>query len=133
MTFRFYTRLIRYRPFLYFLNALAWSLIYLAPIVPGMLTKMFFDTLSGNAQYRFGLFGIIALLLASALARVIMIILGFITDVNFRFRIGALVRRNLLNHILKEPGAKAIPCSPGEAISNFRDDVDHAEETISWS
>ncbi|UUZ97170.1 ABC transporter ATP-binding protein [Paenibacillus sp. P25] len=38
-----------------------------------------------------------------------------------------------MNHVLKEPGARAIPCSPGEAISSFRDDVDQVEETVSWS
>jgi ATP-binding cassette subfamily B protein len=133
MTFRLYWRLFRYRPFLYMLNAIAWSLIYLAPILPGMATKLFFDTLSGSSPYKFGIAAIIALLLASAFARMILIIIGFITDVHFRFRIGSLVRRNLLRHILKEPGARAIPCSPGEAISHFRDDVDHVEETISWS
>ncbi|MCR8634047.1 ABC transporter ATP-binding protein [Paenibacillus radicis (ex Xue et al. 2023)] len=132
-TFAFLLKLTRYRIGLYVLNAVAWSLIYLAPIVPGWITKQFFDTLSGNAAYEFSEWTLIALLIASALGRVIMILFGFITDVNFRFRIGSLLRRNMLNHILKEPGAKAIPCSPGEAISNFRDDVDQVEETVSWS
>ena len=44
-----------------------------------------------------------------------------------------MLRRNLLGHILKQPGARAIPCSPGEAISHFRDDVDQTEEAASWS
>ncbi|MFD0675416.1 MULTISPECIES: ABC transporter ATP-binding protein [unclassified Paenibacillus] len=132
-TFAFLLKLTRYRIGLYILNAVAWSLIYLAPIAPGWITKQFFDTLSGNAAYEFSVWTLIALLIASALGRVIMILFGFITDVNFRFRIGSLLRRNMLNHILKEPGAKAIPCSPGEAISNFRDDVDQVEETVSWS
>ena len=132
-TFRLFWRLFQYRPLLYILNAIAWSLIYLAPILPGLVTKLFFDTLSGSSPYKFGIAAIIALLLASAFARVLLIIMGFITDVHFRFRVSSLVRRNLLRHILKEPGARAIPCSPGEAISHFRDDVDHIEETISWS
>ncbi|MDF2961641.1 MAG: transporter ATP-binding protein [Paenibacillus sp.] len=132
-TFSFLLKLTRYRIGLYVLNALAWSRIYLAPVVPGWITKQFFDTLSGSAAYGFSIWTLIALLLASALARVVMILFGFITDVNFRFRIGSLLRRNMLRHILKEPGAKAIPCSPGEAISSFRDDVDQVEETVSWS
>ncbi|TVY07630.1 ABC transporter ATP-binding protein [Paenibacillus cremeus] len=132
-TFAFLWKLTRYRLILYILNALAWTLIYLAPIVPGLLTKQFFDLLSGSSPYGFGVGALIALLLAAALARVVLIVFGFITDVQFRFRIGALLRRNLLRHVLKEPGAKAIPCSPGEAISSFRDDVDQVEETVSWS
>ncbi|UQZ86802.1 putative multidrug resistance ABC transporter ATP-binding/permease protein YheI [Paenibacillus konkukensis] len=132
-TFRFLWRLTKYRPLLYFINAIAWSLIYLAPIVPGWVTKQFFDTLSGESAYGFGVWSLIALLLAAAIGKSFLIIFGFITDISFRFRIGALLRRNMLKHILKEPGAKAIPCSPGEAISSFRDDVDQVEETISWS
>lgn len=132
-TWTFLWKLMRYRPGLYVLNALAWTLIYLAPIVPGWITKQFFDTLSGGAAYRFSITTLIILLIASALGRAMLIILGFITDVQFRFRVGALLRRNILSHILREPGAKAIPCSPGEAISSFRDDVDQVEETISWS
>src|SRR5690606_2758299 len=46
---------------------------------------------------------------------------------------GGLLRRNMLHHILREPGARAIPVSSGEAISNFRDDVEQTEEAISWS
>lgn len=132
-TFSFLLRLTRYRIWLYAINALAWTLIYLAPIVPGWVTKQFFDTLSGSSAYGFNVWTLIALLLASSLGRVILILFGFVTDVQFRFRIGSLLRRNMLRHILKEPGAKAIPCSPGEAISNFRDDVDQVEETVSWS
>lgn len=132
-TWTFLWKLTRYRIVLYALNAFAWSLIYLAPILPGLLTKEFFDTLSGSSAYGFGVWALIALLLVSALGRSALIVFGFVTDVQFRFRLGALLRRNLLNHVLKEPGAKAIPCSPGEAISGFRDDVDQVEETVSWS
>jgi ATP-binding cassette subfamily B protein len=35
----------------------------------------------------------------------------------------ALIRSNLLEHILRRPGARATPYSAGEAISRFRDDV----------
>jgi ATP-binding cassette subfamily B protein len=132
-TFGFLFKLTRYRIGLYMINALAWTFIYLAPILPGWITKQFFDTLTGSSLYGFNVWTLIALLIASALGRVILIVFGFITDVQFRFRVGALLRRNMLARILKEPGAKAIPCSPGEAISNFRDDVDQIEETVSWS
>ncbi|MEK8132805.1 ABC transporter ATP-binding protein [Paenibacillus filicis] len=132
-TFRFLWKLVSYRKVLYMLNALAWSLIYLAPIVPGLLTKQFFDELSGHASYTLGLGSLLTLLLMAALARVSFVLFGFVTDVQFRFRIGALLRRNLLRHVLKEPGARAIPVSPGEAISSFRDDVDQVEESVSWS
>lgn len=132
-TFQYLWRLIMYRPLRYFINALAWTIIYLAPIAPGLITKQFFDSLTGNSTLGYGVWGLIALLIAAALGRICLIIIGFITDVHFRFRMGMLLRRNLLEHVLKQPGAQAIPVSPGEAISHFRDDVDQSEEAVSWS
>ncbi|WP_054957890.1 ABC transporter ATP-binding protein [Paenibacillus dakarensis] len=132
-TRHFFWSLIKYRPGLYLLNLLAWSLIHMAPLVPGLLTKAYFDYLEGNISLSYGAWGIAALLVGAALGRIAIIFGGFMTDVHFRFRTSMLVRRNMLAHILKEPGARAIPCSPGEAISNFRDDVEQTEEAVSWS
>ncbi|NOV02215.1 ABC transporter ATP-binding protein [Paenibacillus planticolens] len=132
-TFQYLWRLIMYRRLRYFVNALAWTVIYLAPIAPGLITKQFFDSLTGHSSLGYGVWGLIALLIAAALGRICLIIIGFITDVHFRFRMGMLLRRNLLEHVLKQPGAQAIPVSPGEAISHFRDDVDQSEEAASWS
>lgn len=132
-TFTYMWRLIVYRKGWYFVNALVWTIIYLMPIFPGLITKAFFDSLTIETSVSVGVWGLIALLIGAALARCASIFIGFITDVNFRFRMGMLLRRNLLEHVLKEPGAKAIPVSPGEAISHFRDDVDQSEEAVSWS
>ncbi|MCY9667797.1 ABC transporter ATP-binding protein/permease [Paenibacillus alginolyticus] len=132
-TYQYLWRLIMYRPIRYLVNAIAWTVIYLAPIAPGLITKEFFDSLTGKSALGYGVWGLIALLMAAAIGRIMLIVIGFITDVNFRFRMGMLLRRNLLEHVLKQPGAQAIPVSPGEAISHFRDDVDQSEEAASWS
>ncbi|NRF91310.1 ABC transporter ATP-binding protein [Paenibacillus frigoriresistens] len=132
-TYQYLWRLIMYRPIRYLVNAIAWTVIYLAPIAPGLITKEFFDSLTGKSALSYGVWGLIALLMAAAIGRIMLIVIGFITDVNFRFRMGMLLRRNLLEHVLKQPGAQAIPVSPGEAISHFRDDVDQSEEAASWS
>lgn len=131
--FRLMWGLIRYQPLWYAWNALNWVLIITVPILPGLVTKEFFDVLTGDSPYGWNVWTVIALLLAATLGRVVLIVLGFLSDVNFRFRVAGLLRRNMLEHILKEPGARAIPCSPGEAISQFRDDVEQAEEAVSWS
>ncbi|MFD2329308.1 ABC transporter ATP-binding protein [Cohnella sp. GCM10020058] len=132
-TSEFFWRMLGYRPGLYLLNLLAWTLIHMAPLLPGLLTKAFFDHLEGTHPFPFGAGAIAALLVAAALARIALIYCGFLTDVAFRYRISSLLRRNLLAHVLRAPGARAIPGSPGEAISNFRDDVEQAEEATSWS
>lgn len=132
-TFRYMMRLIGYRKSWYIANAVLWTIIYLMPVFPGLITKAFFDSLMPDQPAKLGIGLLVLLLIAAAIARSVFVWFGFITDVQFRFRIGMLVRRNLLEHVLREPGAKAIPCSPGEGISYFRDDVDQTEEAVSWS
>lgn len=125
--------MLRYKPLLSIANLVNWVIISTIPILPGLITKQFFDVLTGVSETGFNIATLIALLLAASLARVAFITIGFISDVHFRFRASGLVRRNMLEHILREPGARAIPCSPGEAISQFRDDVQEAEDAVSWS
>ena len=43
-----------------------------------------------------------------------------------------LLERNLLLQILRRPGARALPESPGEALSRFRDDVNELPMFALW-
>jgi ATP-binding cassette subfamily B protein len=43
------------------------------------------------------------------------------------------MRRNLFEHILEQPGARALPASPGEAISRFRDDGQVVSRFLTWT
>jgi ATP-binding cassette subfamily B protein len=43
-----------------------------------------------------------------------------------------LLRRNMFAYVLSQPGAIAVPGSPGEAISTMRDDPRVIEDTLSW-
>ena len=47
----------------------------------------------------------------------------YYADVPIFADMGTLMRKNLLTHILKRPGASQLPDSPGEAISRFKGDV----------
>ncbi|GIP34419.1 ABC transporter ATP-binding protein [Paenibacillus sp. J2TS4] len=132
-TFQFMIKLIRYRPGWYVANIVFWSLIYLSPIIPGLLIREFFNRLEQPDGARFTVLAIIALLVAAALAKACFILCGFFIDTVHRFMNGSLVRRNLFAHVLRQPGARSIPCSPGEAISQFRDDADQAENVVSWT
>src|SRR5258708_13249927 len=58
---------------------------------------------------------------------------GALADVLHRFTMSALLRRNMFERIFERPGARAVPYSPGEAISRFRDDAELAEDAISWT
>jgi ATP-binding cassette subfamily B protein len=67
----------------------------------------------------------------ASVARVGAILGTALTDVRHRFIMGTLLRQNMLQCILNRPGAQAIPGSPGEAISTFRDDPAVIEDLLS--
>src|SRR5712692_6021810 len=132
-TFQFMWRMIRYRPWLYLFDAILWTLIHLAPVVPGLIAQSFFNNLPKDSHLSSGLWTLIALFIMTALARVMLVFGGILVDSLHRFTMSALLRRNLLERILERPGARAVPGSPGEAISRFRDDAELAEDAISWT
>lgn len=132
-TGRLILRLIAYLPWRYAGNALAWTVVWAMPIVPGLISREFFNGISGEAPARFGVPTLIAFLGAYALARIGIVALGMVNDANLTFRLGALVRRNMLGRILELPGARAVPHSPGEAISRFREDIETTEEAVAWT
>ncbi|MBP1989851.1 ABC transporter ATP-binding protein [Paenibacillus eucommiae] len=132
-TLRFMWRLICYRPILYTANALFWAGVHLFPLLPGLVIQQFFDTLIGTASWSLGASSLAMLLMAIAVVRIVNIYCGAITDTIHRFSMSALLRRNMLQQILRQPAAAAIPCSPGEALTQFRDDADQAESAISWT
>ena len=125
--------LMRYRPWLYFANGTLWTLIHLSPLVPGLLAKWFFDAVTGEAPAGFGPWTLIAFLLLSSLARVLLIWGGSETDSFHRFNMQSLLRQNLLTQLLRRPGARALPDSSGATLSTFRDDAAQAEDSISWT
>ena len=130
-TYRLLWRLIRYRPGLYLANLAMWMSITMIELTPGLISKAFFDALTGDAPLRLGVWAIVALLLMTSAARIGAILGCALTDVRHRFVIGTLLRRNMLEHILNRPAAQAVPGSPGEAISTFRDDPAVVEDLLS--
>ena len=132
-TFQFMWQMIRYRPWLYLVDCIFWTLVHLSPLVPGLIALAFFNTLTAHSHLNFTLWGLIALLVVTALARVVVLLGGALADILHRFTMSALLRRNMFERILERPGARAVPYSPGEAISRFRDDAELAEDAISWT
>ena len=129
-TFKLMLGLVRFTPWRYAGNAVLWTLVWVMPVIPGLISKEFFDGLTGEASVSFDVNTLIAFMGAYGLARVGLVAVAMLSDVNFRFRIGSLLRRNMIGRILSLPGARAVPDSPGEAISRFRDEVEHVEEAV---
>ena len=123
-TWWYYWRLIRFVPWIYAINLAAIIGVFLLELAPGLIARQFFDTLSGQATAEIGLWTLMALLVGAAAARVGCTIVLPATNTTFCFTAGALLRKNLLARVLERPGARALPASPGEAISRFREDID---------
>jgi ATP-binding cassette subfamily B protein len=124
--------MVRYRPGLYTFNCLIWAIFNLTPLVPGLIAREFFDSLGGQARLGFGPEALIVFLVVFGLARVALIVVGALADILHRFMMKSLLTVNLVQRILQHPGADALPESPGEAISRFRDDVHQVEDALSW-
>lgn len=123
-------RMICYTPRLYLIDAFFWLFISGLPILPGLIIREFFNTLTGESKYNFSTTILIVFLLATGLGRVIFIFIGRLTKTQHRFTMSALLRHNLLQVILKRPGAMSLPASQGELISYFRDDIELIEDNI---
>ncbi|GHO52635.1 ABC transporter ATP-binding protein [Ktedonobacter robiniae] len=132
-TYQYLWGLMRYRPWLYLGNALIWIILHMAPLLPGLIAQQFFNTLARSGHLNRELWLLIATLVAIALGQAALFLFGGLVDNLHRFSMSNILRRNLLARILERPGARAVPGSPGEAISRFRDDANQAENAISWT
>ncbi len=116
--------MLRFRPWLWFVDLLAVALIrFCWQIAPALIMKAFFDLLTGAAQLTFGIWTIIAFFAAIWIGRVVASYGFYYADVPIFADIPTLLRKNLLRYILRRPGAAPLPDSAGEAISRFKNDV----------
>jgi ATP-binding cassette subfamily C protein len=130
-------QMIRYAQKLYWLDTILWLFILGLPIVPGLLIRQFFDTLTSQTQIKESPWVWIGLFLAVGLGRMIAIFTGRITKTQHRFLMSGLVRHNLFQGLLHRPGAELASgavdgqqVSPGEMLSYFRDDALQIEDTV---
>lgn len=121
---------LRHFPVTYTLTMLAWSVIHIAPMLPGLAIREIFNVLSNEATWGWNLWSLVALLVGLGLGNVILSFIALIPYTPFRVLVGGTMRINMLTQVLRRPGAQALPNSAGEAISRFRGDVDHVTNFI---
>ncbi len=122
---------IKSEPWRYGANVVIWASIWLMPVIPALIVRAFFDSLELETGANAITF--VAAILAYGLGRLAVMVTGMHNDVHFEFRNASQLRRNMLERIYEMPAAQAVQGSPGEMISRFREDVDHTQETISWT
>jgi len=116
--------MMRFRPLLWFIDLVCVALIrFCWQVAPALIIKVFFDMVTGEAQLTFGVWAVVAFSLATWLGRVLASYGFYYADVPIFADIPTLLRKNLLKHILRRPGASPLPDSPGEAVSRFKNDV----------
>ncbi len=122
-TWRVILDMIRYRWQLWALNLTFMLVMTAAWQIPGFIMREFFNLLSGDGAAGWNIWTLIAALVACELAGLGGVFGLISTNVPFFSNTMTLLRKNLLTHVLRRPGASALPDSPGEAISRFRGDV----------
>lgn len=130
MTLRVFSRLVTWLPGKYWLNLIIWSIWYAIPLSTGLIAKAFFDAISGNQQAGLNAWTVITLLLASGLAQIISFAASIVMFFMWWYATQTLLQKNLLSAVLSTKGPLALPYSPGEAVSRFRDDVEDMLETM---
>lgn len=123
-------RMIRYKPLVFLVNCFFIMTTNTIPILTGLLIKGIFDTISGKSKLGFSLMALLAVLVATYLARIVTFYLAICCEVVRDFSITSLLRRNLLEGILDLPGAKSTSKTTGDILSSFRDDVSQVEDYV---
>ncbi len=131
-TWQFNWALIRYQPGVYTLHCLFHIVFMAAPVALGLIEKAVFDTLTGAAPATLSLWALVALYISTGLARLPCSFADIWGAVTFRYRVGGLLRHNMLAALLRRPGALPPPVSSGEAISRYRDDVSEVADFPTW-
>lgn len=121
-------QILRFRPGLYLLNLLLWTVVFSMPIATGLIMRAFFDALTGSARAGLGIWTLVALLVAAGVAQMGGMYGGMSQWSKFWYTGEALMRNNMMRWLVEGPGARVLKEAPGETVNRFRDDV----ESVMW-
>ena len=97
-----------------------------------LIVREIFDTMTGDARTSLGVWTLCAVL-AGVVAFQMVLYVGSVTlQFANQFMIGALLRRNVLAHLMELSGMRGLPASPGEAVTRFRGDASSAGRFYIW-
>ena len=116
-------RLVRFSPLYFLLTVLFGAALFvLLPIPLGLVSRAFFDALSGSESVGLNVWSAIALLVSiQAVELLVSPALG-VPWSSLQQKSRVLLQRNLFAAVLRGYGSRGLALSVGEAISRFRDD-----------
>ncbi|MHA1481512.1 MAG: ABC transporter transmembrane domain-containing protein, partial [Candidatus Thorarchaeota archaeon] len=121
-------KLFRFRPWHFFANFSTQFLFTLVPLGTALVLRELFNAIEGIPSWGFGIWMLIFILPITVIFQLGADVISFITYLWCRFKYPVLLRKNMLQGILNQPGAMALEKSTGEAISRFRGDIAEASE-----
>ena len=131
-TYQLLWRIVRYQPWVFLLSALYTAIFFVSRVIFGYIIQTFFNILPTSRQLSPMLWEVIALLVATAVARYLLTLGGGIVRSLSFFIAPALLRRNMLERILERPGAQAVPGSVGTVINNFQNVTENVAIMFGW-
>jgi ATP-binding cassette subfamily B protein len=115
---------IRFRPWYVLIDLFAAIVFRFSwQVLPGIVLKLFFDMITGAGAPGVTIWTVAALIVAGYFGRAFGHSGFFLVDVPLFNDTATLLRKNMLRHILRRPGAAPLAEAPGEAVVRFTDDV----------
>lgn len=121
-------RVIWFKRVYFGFNLLFMLVLMLAGQIPNLAIREFFNHITNQANVTLTIPMIVFALFLGEIVRIAGRWGLIHTNVPFFNYVCILLRQNILRHVLRRPGARALPDSPGEAVSRFRGDV----EEVGW-
>ena len=126
-SWRYAWRMHRFRPTRQFINLAGVLVGWGVTLLPGLAAKVVFDNIGRHGSISWLAWPLV-LLAINAVASAAVAFTLQATNGAFAYANAGMLQRNMLRRILELPGGRALPSSPGEAISRFRDDT----EAVVW-
>jgi ABC-type multidrug transport system fused ATPase/permease subunit len=127
--FRQAWRIAMTRPWLFALGMGLYGGFYALPLIPGLIQRQVFDTLSGRHPAGLGLWSLIALWFAAQIAPLAAFYFAVWVFQSFTTLSRVMVRTDMLGWLMFARGPRKPRGTAGEVLSRFRDDVN---ETLSF-
>ncbi|HUM72367.1 MAG TPA: ABC transporter ATP-binding protein, partial [Chloroflexota bacterium] len=124
--------LIRFRPGWFMLNLVFVSLFIVTRLVPGWLEKQFYDGLTGAVSLPVSLYAVLGLIVLVELGRTAVNLLGEWGSERVRTAAQSLMRLNIVQAILRKPGAQPLPVPTGDVINRMDDDLGDFADFPTW-
>lgn len=109
-----------------------WILVALFPLLPGLAMREYFNLFDPGAPARWSIAVIALIFLGGVVGRVLAVQAAVWTSVTFNQASATLLRRNLLESLLRSPQRRQPPPSIGAVLATMRDDVQEIEEHLEW-